>query len=229
MKTIGLIGGMSWESTLEYYRVLNEEINKRLGGWHSAKMILYSVDFDEIVELQRRNEWEKLGDILADIAKKLEIAGADFVMICTNTMHKVANYVQERINVPLLSIIECVAKEIKKMNLKKVGLLGTRFTMEDNFYKDELKNYGIEVVIPEEHEREEIHRIIFKELCKGVINEASRRKLIEIIERLKIKGAEGVILGCTELRLLIRERDVDLPLFDSTKIHALYAVELALS
>lgn len=228
MKTIGLIGGMSWESTIEYYRILNEEVNKRLGGWHSAKLILYSVDFDEIVNLQKRGEWRMMGDILADVAKRLERAGADFIVICTNTMHKVAEYVRSRIKIPLLSIIDCVANEIKKKGLKKVGLLGTKFTVEDDFYREGLRKHGIDVVIPKESEIRDIHKIIFDELCKGIFRDSSKYRLIEIIRNLEKRGAEGVILGCTELPLLIKEDDVDIPIFDSTKIHALYAVEMAL-
>ncbi|WP_457550351.1 aspartate/glutamate racemase family protein [Archaeoglobus sp.] len=226
MRTIGLLGGMSWESTLEYYRIINEEVTKRLNGLHSSKIILYSFDFDEIAELQSRNRWNELCEILAEKAEMLEKAGADCILICTNTMHKVADYVQSRINVPLLSIIDCVAREIVKRGIKRVGLLGTKFTMEDGFYKDGLRKYGLEVVVPDEKDRNEVHRIIFEELCRGIFKEPSRRKLIEIIEKLKMKGAEGVILGCTELPLLIKQSEI--PIFDSTKIHAVYAVEFAL-
>ncbi|ADB57241.1 aspartate/glutamate racemase family protein [Archaeoglobus profundus] len=226
MKTIGLLGGMSWESTLEYYKIINEEVAKRLNGLHSAKIILYSFDFSEIAELQSQNRWNELGEILAEKAKILENAGADFILICTNTMHKVADYVQSRINVPLLSIIDCVAREVVKRGIKRVGLLGTKFTMEDGFYEDGLRKYGLEVVIPDEEDRNEVHRIIFEELCRGIFKDSSKRKLIEIIERLKMKGAEGVILGCTELPLLVKHAEI--PIFDSTKIHAVYAVEFAL-
>ena len=226
MKTIGLLGGMSWESTLEYYRIINEEVAKRLNGLHSAKIILYSFDFDEIAELQSQNRWNELGEILAEKAEMLERAGADFILICTNTMHKVADYVQSRINVPLLNIIDCVAEEVVKRGIKRVGLLGTKFTMEDGFYEDGLRRYGLEVIIPDDEDRNEIHRIIFEELCRGIFKEHSKRKLIEIIGRLKMKGAEGVILGCTELPLLVKEAEI--PIFDSTKIHAVYAVEFAL-
>ncbi|WP_457549237.1 aspartate/glutamate racemase family protein [Archaeoglobus sp.] len=226
MRTIGLLGGMSWESTLEYYRIINEEVAKRLNGLHSAKIILYSFDFDEIAGLQSQNRWNELCEILAEKAEMLEKAGADCILICTNTMHKVADYVQSRINVPLLSIIDCVAREIVKRGIKRVGLLGTKFTMEDGFYKDGLRKYGLEVVVPDEKDRNEVHRIIFEELCRGIFKEPSRRKLIEIIEKLKMKGAEGVILGCTELPLLIKQSEI--PIFDSTKIHAVYAVEFAL-
>ena len=226
MKTIGLLGGMSWESTLEYYRIINEEVAKRLNGLHSAKIILYSFDFDEIAELQIKNRWNELGEILAEKAKMLEKAGADFILICTNTMHKVADYVQRRISIPLLSIIDCVAEEIVKKGIERVGLLGTKFTMEDGFYEDGLRRYGLDVVIPDEEDRNEVHRIIFEELCRGIFKDSSKKKLIEIIEKLKMKGAEGVILGCTELPLLVKQADI--PIFDSTKIHAVYAVEFAL-
>ncbi len=226
MKTIGLLGGMSWESTLEYYRIINEEVAKRLNGLHSAKIILYSFDFDEIAELQSQNRWNELGEILAEKAEMLERAGADLILICTNTMHKVADYVQSRINVPLLNIIDCVAEEVVKRGVRRVGLLGTKFTMEDGFYEDGLRRYGLEVIVPDDEDRNEIHRIIFEELCRGIFKEHSKRKLIEIIGRLKMKGAEGVILGCTELPLLVKEAEI--PIFDSTKIHAVYAVEFAL-
>ncbi len=226
MKTIGLLGGMSWESTLEYYRIINEEVAKRLNGLHSAKIILYSFDFDEIAELQSQNRWNELGEILAEKAEMLERAGADFILICTNTMHKVADYVQSRINVPLLNIIDCVAEEVVKRGIKRVGLLGTKFTMEDGFYEDGLRRHGLDVIVPDDEDRNEIHRIIFEELCRGIFKEHSKRKLIEIIGRLKMKGAEGVILGCTELPLLVKEAEI--PIFDSTKIHAVYAVEFAL-
>jgi aspartate racemase len=228
VKTIGLIGGMSWESTLEYYRIINEEVNRRLGGWHSAKIVLYSLDFDEIVRLQHERRWDVLGELLAEIAGKLEMAGADFILICTNTMHKVAEYVQRKIRIPLLNIIDCVANEAVKMGLKVVGLLGTRFTMEDGFYEKGLGRYGLDVVIPDEEDRKIVHDIIFKELCKGIILDSSRAKIIKVIERLKMKGAEGVILGCTELPLILKQGDVDVPLLDSTRIHALCAVDHAL-
>ncbi len=228
MKTIGLIGGMSWESTLEYYRIINELVSRRLGGHHSAKVILYSVDFDEVVKLQHEGDWEKLGDMLAEIARRLESCGADLILICTNTMHKVANYVQRAIRVPLLSVIDATAEEIKRVGLKKVGILGTKFTMEDEFYRTGLERHGIRTLIPDERDRDTVHRIIFDELCLGFFKESSKEKLKEVVERLKEKGAEGVVLACTELPLLLSKEDCDIPLFDTTRIHAEYAVNFAL-
>jgi aspartate racemase len=228
MKTIGLIGGMSWESTLEYYRIINELVSKRLGGHHSAKIILYSVDFDEVVKLQHKGDWEKLGEMLAEIARRLETCGADLVLICTNTMHKVADYVQKAINIPLLSIIDATAEEIKRTGLRKVGLLGTKFTMEDDFYRAGLERHGIQTVIPDEEDRNTVHRIIFDELCLGVFKESSKEELKKIVEKLKEKGAGGVVLACTELPLLLSQEDCDIPIFDTTRIHAEYAVNFAL-
>jgi len=228
MKTIGLIGGMSWESTLEYYRIINELVSKRLGGHHSAKIILYSVDFDEVVKLQHQGDWEKLGKMLAEIARRLEACGADLILICTNTMHKVADYVQKAISIPLLSIIDATAEDIKKSGLKKVGLLGTKFTMEDDFYRTGLERHGINTVIPDEEDRNTVHRIIFDELCLGVFKESSKEELKKIVEKLKEKGAEGVVLACTELPLILNQDDCDIPLFDTTRIHAEYAVNFAL-
>ncbi len=229
MKTIGLIGGMSWESTLEYYRIINELVKERLGGWHSAKLILYSLDFDEIVRLQHKNDWDKLGEILANAAKKLELCGAEVVLICTNTMHKVADRVRESISVPLLSIIDATAEKIKSAGIKKVGLLGTKFTMEDGFYQQGLEKHGIETIVPDEKDRQIVHSIIFDELCLGIFKESSREKLKEIIKKLKANGAEGVILGCTELPLIIKQEDSELPLFDTTRIHSEAAVDFALN
>ncbi len=228
MKTIGLIGGMSWESTLEYYRIINELVSKRLGGHHSAKIILYSVDFDEVVKLQHKGDWEKLGEMLAEIARRLEACGADLILICTNTMHKVADYVQKAINIPLLSIIDATAEEIKRTGLRKVGLLGTKFTMEDDFYRAGLERHGIQTVIPDEEDRNTVHRIIFDELCLGVFKESSKEELKKIVEKLKERGAEGVVLACTELPLLLSQEDCDIPIFDTTRIHAEYAVNFAL-
>jgi len=228
MKTIGLIGGMSWESTLEYYRIINELVSKRLGGHHSAKIILYSVDFDEVVKLQHQGDWKKLGEMLAEIARRLEACGADLVLICTNTMHKVADYVQKAINIPLLSIIDATAEEIKRVGLKRVGLLGTKFTMEDDFYRAGLERHGIQTVIPDEEDRNTVHRVIFDELCLGVFKESSKEELKKIVKKLKEKGAEGVVLACTELPILLSQEDCDIPLFDTTRIHAEYAVNFAL-
>ena len=228
MKTIGLIGGMSWESSAEYYRIINEEVNRRLGGVHSAKVILYSFDFAEIEELQHRGEWEKLTQVMIDAARRLENAGAEVLLICTNTMHKMFDQVQENVEVSMIHIADATAEEIMKKGLKKVGLLGTKFTMEGDFYRKRFERHGIETVIPSEDEREVIHWIIYDELVVGIIRDESRKKYLEIIENLKQLGAEGVVLGCTEIPLLIKQEHVDIPVFDTTRIHALKAVDFAL-
>ena len=229
MKTIGLVGGMSWESTLEYYRILNETVKQRLGGFHSAKCILYSVDFEEIEKLQHQGDWEEATKLMVDAAQRVERAGADFILICTNTMHKMADEVQESIGVPLLHIVDATAEEIKARGMKKVGLLGTRFTMEEEFYGGRLEdNHGIEVLIPDEKERQDIHDILYTELCMGEIRELSRDKFRRIIDNLVNRGAEGIILGCTEIPLLVKQDDYEIPLFDTTSIHATSAVNFAL-
>lgn len=229
MKTIGLIGGMSWESTLEYYRIINETVKEKLNKLHSAKIIMYSVDFEEIELLQHKGKWDELTSLMIEIAQRLEKAGADFIVICTNTMHKVAEDVEKSVEIPLLHIVDVTAEKIKAKGINKVGLLGTRFTMEDNFYRDRLRKHGIEAIIPSEKEREIVHSVIYNELCLGVIKESSREKFKEIIKNLAKRGAEGVILGCTEIPLLIKQEDVDLPLFDTTEIHAKASVDFALS
>jgi len=229
MKTIGLIGGMSWESTLEYYRIINETIKEKLNKLHSAKIIMYSVDFEEIELLQHKGKWDELTSLMIEIAQRLEKAGADFIVICTNTMHKVAEDVEKSVEIPLLHIVDVTAEKIKAKGINKVGLLGTRFTMEDNFYRDRLRKHGIEAIIPSEKEREIVHSVIYNELCLGVIKESSREKFKEIIKNLAKRGAEGVILGCTEIPLLIKQGDIDLPLFDTTEIHAKASVDFALS
>jgi len=229
MKTIGLIGGMSWESSAEYYRIINETVKEKLGGLHSAKCIMYSVDFEEIEKLQHEGKWKEATELMIDAAKRIEKGGADFVVICTNTMHKMADEVQSNINIPLLHIADAAAEKIMSKGLKKVGLLGTKFTMEEDFYKGRLSNkFGLDVTIPEEDEREIVHNIIYKELCLGEIKESSKEKFKKIIENLVSGGAEGIILGCTEIPLLIKQEDCPVPLFDTTKIHAQSAVELAL-
>ena len=228
MKVIGLIGGMSWESSLEYYRLINRLISEKLGGLHSARCLLYSFDFEEIAREQEKGNWMKLAKMLVDAAKKLELAGADFVLICTNTMHKVAEDVQREISVPLISIIDAVAEEIKKKGLNRVGLLGTLFTMEDGFYEEKLRKHGIETLTPNKEDRIFVHNLIFNELCKGIFKEESKQRMLEIIAKLAEKGAEGVILGCTEIPLLIKQEDVDIPVFDTTAIHSEMAVNLAL-
>ncbi len=223
---IGLIGGMSWESTMEYYRLMNELVKERLGGWHSAEILLYSVDFDGIVKMQRAGEWEKLGEILADIAIRLEGAGAKAVLICTNTMHKVADYVQDRVGIPLINIIDVTAEALMRDGVKTAGLLGTKFTMEDGFYQERMKRHGIEIIIPEkEEDRNAVHSIIFDELCLGIFKDESRQRLWRIVEELRDRGAEGIILGCTELPLILRGEG----LYDTTKIHAEAAVDFLLS
>lgn len=228
MKTIGLIGGMSWESTSLYYEIINKVVSEKLGGLHSAKIILYSVDFAEIEELQRKGQWSKSAEILADIAMKLERAGADFILISTNTMHKVADQVQEKINIPILHIAEATAKELKENKIDKVLLLGTKYTMTEDFYKGKLEAEGIDVVVPNEEDIEIVNEIIFSELCLGKINEKSREKYINIINSFKKKGVQGVILGCTEIGLLIKQKDLELPVFDTTIIHCQQAANYAI-
>lgn len=229
MKTIGLIGGMSWESSAEYYRILNEEVKRRLGGLHSAKCILYSLDFEEIEALQAQGEWQEAGEMLGAAAASLERAGADFIVICTNTMHKVAGIVEQKSGIPLLHIGDATAGRVKSAGIRKVGLLGTLYTMEMDFYKSRLAAKGLEVAIPEEKERREINRIIFDELCLGDLREESKVIFLTAIDRLKEGGAEGIVLGCTEIGLLIKETDTDALLFDTTAIHAVAAVEKALA
>ena len=228
MKTIGLIGGMSWESTIPYYRIINEEVKNKLGGLHSAKIVLYSVEFDEIEKCQSNGEWEKSGDILGNAAKAVEAAGADFLLICTNTMHKVAPQIASMIDIPIIHIADATADELEKNNTRSIGLLGTKYTMTQDFYKQRLIDRGISVLIPDEGDIETVNTVIFDELCVGQISDVSRKRLKEIINKLKGKGAEGVILGCTEIGLLISQSDVDIPVFDTTVIHARKAAELAI-
>lgn len=229
MKTIGLIGGMSWESSLEYYRIINQTVKERLGGFHSAKCVMYSVDFAEIENLQHKGKWEEATGFMIDAAQRVEKAGADFILICTNTMHKMASEVESNIKIPLLHIADVTAKEIKNKGQKKIGLLGTKFTMEQEFYKGRLnKIHGIEVIIPNKEQRKVIHNILFKELIQGEISESSKNKFKDIIASLESRGAEGIILGCTEIPLLVKQKDYNIPLFDTTSIHARAAVEFAL-
>lgn len=228
MKTIGLIGGMSWESTVTYYQIINETIKKQLGGLHSAKILLYSVDFTEIEKCQADGNWEKSAEILSEAAINLEKAGADFIVICTNTMHKVAPQIQSKINIPVIHIAEATAHELKENSIKKVALLGTKYTMTQDFYKSKIKEAGIEVIVPDEKDIETVNDIIYNELCLGNILQTSKEKYIEIIEKLSKKGAEGVILGCTEIGLLINQKDTSLPIFDTTKIHAEKAALLSI-
>ena len=229
MKTIGLIGGMSWESTVEYYRIVNEQVQRRLGGLHSARCVLYSFDFDDIETLQRRAAWDEATGRLIDAARAVERAGADFVVICTNTMHKMADDVAAAVSIPLLHIADATAERIKAAGVRKVGLLGTRFTMEEDFYAGRLRRpHGLEVVVPPESGRQVVHDVIYGELCRGEVRAASRQAYREIIAALVAAGCEGVILGCTEIGLLVKPADSPVPLFDTAAIHAEAAVEMAL-
>ena len=229
MKTIGMLGGMSWESTATYYREINDGIKQNLGGLHSAKICLYSVDFDEIEKLQHTDDWDTAAMVLADGARKIEAGGADFLIICTNTMHRVASEIEQAISIPLLHIADATALELKDDNITRVGLLGTRFTMEHNFYKSRITElFGIEVLVPEPDERTLLHAIIYDELCLGKIENTSRQQCLEIISRLFARGAQAVILGCTEIALLISQDHTNIPLYDTTVIHANQAVSYAL-
>jgi len=230
MKTIGLIGGMSWESSIEYYRIINQAVHAALGGVHSAKSLMLSVDFAEIETLQHQNRWDDATRMMVDAAQKLERGGADFIVICTNTMHKMADAVQSAISIPLLHIADATAKAVKARGLNKIGLLGTRFTMEEDFYKARLvQKFGLDVLIPGADDRLVIHRVIYDELVLGKINPASQQAYRRIIASLVQQGAEGIILGCTEISLLVKEGDSPVPLFDTTRLHALAAVAYALA
>lgn len=229
MKTIGLIGGMSWESTVPYYRQVNETVKQHLGGLHSAKVVLYSVDFHEVERLQHAGDWDAAGVLLADAARSLQAAGADFLVLCTNTMHKVAPAIEAAVGIPLFHIADPTAEEIKRAGHTKIGLLGTRFTMEQPFYKERLRErHGLDVVVPEQADRDIIHRIIYEELCLGEIVAASRNEYRRIMAQLVAQGAQAVILGCTEISLLVGQQDATVPLFDTTAIHARKAAEHAL-
>ena len=229
MKTIGLIGGMSWESTVPYYRIINETVKQVLGGLHSAKIALYSVEFDEIERCQSEGRWDDAAKILAEAAAGLEKCGADFILICTNTMHKVYGEVQAAVTVPLLHIADATGEALKTAGVRKVGLLGTRYTMQQDFYKGRLAEAGFEVCVPSERFIAELNRIIFEELCVGEIREDSRQYFARAIDDLKAQGCEAVILGCTEIGLLVRSEDSALPLFDTTVIHAKAAAKRALA
>jgi len=225
MKTIGLLGGMSWESTELYYRLINEGVKARLGGLHSARIALVSVDFQEIEAMQRQEDWEGAGHILAQAARQVEAAGADLLLICTNTMHKVAPQVEEAINIPILHLADATAERVKAAGMKTIGLLGTLFTMEQDFYRGRLvEMHGLDVLVPPKPDREIVHRIIYDELCLGVVNDASRDEYLRIMGDLQRRGAEGVIEGCTEIVMLVEQRHTDIPLFDTTSIHAEAAV-----
>jgi len=230
MKTIGMIGGMSWESSIEYYRIINETVRTELGGLHSAKSMMVSVEFAEIEALQHRDRWDEAAEILIAAARSLESGGADFAIICTNTMHKLYDKIQQSVRIPLLHIADATAELIKAQGIQKIALLGTRFTMEENFYKGRLiEKYGLEVIIPGSEDMEIIHRIIYDELCAGVIQPDSKQQYADIIQRLAKEGAEGIILGCTEIGLLVKQEDSPVPLFDTTEIHARAAVKYALA
>lgn len=220
MKTIGLLGGMSWESSVTYYQIINRVIKEQLGGLHSAKCILYSVDFEEIEKCQARGDWDKSAAILSKAAQSLEKAGAEFIIICTNTMHKVVDQIENAINIPILHIAEVTAQELTKKGISKVALLGTKYTMEQDFYKSKLIAQGIEVLIPDDEGIQIVNATIYKELCLGIISENSKQRFIKIIDQLTQQGAQGVILGCTEIGLLIQQGDIHTPLFDTTVIHA---------
>jgi len=230
MKTIGLLGGMSWESTALYYQSINQLVKKELGGLHSAQIAMVSVDFQGIEELQHRGEWDEAGEVLSKAAKQIEAAGADFLLICTNTMHKVAPQIEVAIEIPLLHIADATADEIKKQGIKTIGLLGTRFTMEQDFYAGRLADkHGLKVLIPEKEDREIVHRVIYDELVLGEVKDESRAEYLRIMDQLQSEGAEGIIEGCTEIVMLVQQKHIAIPLFDTTAIHARKAVEMALT
>lgn len=230
MKTLGLIGGMSWESTVPYYRVINQTVKERLGGLHSARLLLYSVDFAQIEKLQHAGDWDAAGVVLADAARSLKAGGADLLVICTNTMHKVADAVEAASGLPLLHIADPTGDAIRRAGLSRVGLLGTRFTMEQDFYRQRLvQRHGLEVLVPDADDRDIVHRVIYDELCLGTIRSTSRAQYRDIIERLVARGAQGVILGCTEIGLLVGDEDAPVPLFDTTALHARQAALAALA
>ncbi len=230
MKTIGLLGGMSWESTVSYYQAINQGVKAKLGGLHSAKIALFSVDFDEIEKLQHTGDWQATAVILSQAAQAIEAGGADFLLICTNTMHKVADVIQAEITIPILHIADATAKQLQADGITKVGLLGTRFTMEQDFYKSRLiDKFGIDVLVPNKDDQTIVHNVIYNELCLGSVQSGSREKYLNIVDKLQQQGAQAVILGCTEIALLIQQSHTQVPLYDTTEIHAAAAVERALS
>jgi aspartate racemase len=230
MKTIGMIGGLSWESTANYYRDINSGVKARLGGLHSAKIVMNSVDFAEIEVLQHEGRWQEAGDILSRSAVSVEKGGADFLILCTNTMHKVSDQIQSAIHIPFMHIADATAEVLRKNNVKKVGLLGTRFTMEDTFYRGRLESeYQIEVETPDPAERDMIHRVIYEELCQGQISDSSRQNFLRVIDALSARGVQGVILGCTEIAMLVSADDTNVPLYDTARIHTEAAVAMALA
>lgn len=230
MKVIGLIGGMSWNSTLEYYRIINESFTRRMGGLHSARLVLYNLDFDDIQRAQHEGHWDDLTGVLVDAGNAVKRAGADFLVICTNTMHKVADDVEEKVGLPLLHIVDVTGDAIRERGLHRIGLLGTQFVMTEPFYQERLRyHFAIELLVPGEDDIDTIHQIIYNELCEGKIKASSRRVCADIISRLVDEGAEGIVLGCTELPLLIQPSDIHAPIFDTTRLHAEAAVNLALA
>ena len=229
MRVIGMLGGMSWESSAQYYRLVNELARERLGGLHSARLVLVSVDFAEIEQLQVTGQWEQAGELLAEAAKSAEAAGAELLLLCTNTMHKVAGQIQDAVSIPLLHLADTTAAAVQRAQLSTVGLLGTAFTMEQDFYRDRLASHGLTVLVPSAEDRAQVHRVIYEELCLGEVREASRQAYQKVIGRLEHAGAEGVILGCTEIELLIRPQDSPIPAFLTTQLHAEAAIEQALA
>lgn len=229
VKTIGLLGGMSWESTAAYYRAVNEGVQRALGGLHSAQAVLYSVDFAPVEDLQQRGDWDQAGRLLADAARRVQAAGADFLLLCTNTMHRVAPAIERAIDIPLLHIADATGEELVREGVATVGLLGTAFTMEQGFYKDRLsERFGLDVIVPDEGQRQRVHRVIYDELCLGTVSDESRARYLDVIDALAARGAEAVILGCTEIGLLVGQEHTPVRLFDTTAIHARRAVEWAL-
>ena len=229
MRTIGLLGGMSWESTALYYQGINQGVKQELGGFHSAKIAMVSVDFQFIEDLQKNNQWKEAGRILSEAALQVEAAGADFLLICTNTMHKVSPQIESAISIPLLHIADATADEIKKQGMKRIGLLGTNFTMEQDFYAGRLeKKHGLKVLVPEKKDRDLVHRVIYEELVQGILKDESLEEYLRIMDDLRKEGAEGIIEGCTEIGMLVQQNHTNLPLFDTTEIHVQKAVELAL-
>jgi aspartate racemase len=227
--TIGMIGGMSWESSAEYYRLVNELVRERLGGLHSARCVLRSVDFAEIEQLQVQGRWDEAGGVLAEAARGVQAAGADLLLLCTNTMHKVADQVQAAVDIPLLHLADTTAEAVRRAGLDQVGLLGTAFTMEQSFYRDRLADGGVRALVPDEDDRALVHRVIYDELCVGIVREESRKGYREVIERLVAEGAQGIVLGCTEIELLVTERDSPVPVFPTTRLHVEAAVDRALA
>lgn len=229
MKTIGIIGGLAWQSSAEVYKIINEEVNKRLGGQHSCKCVMYSVDLDPILILREEDDWEKLCDIMTDAIKRVEAAGADFTMICSNTMHKTVDAIKDRVSKPILHIADVTAQAVLAKGFRTVGLMGTKFTLTQDFYKNKMeRDYGIKIIVPDDEDIAFIHHVIYDELDYSIFSPASAERFVKIIEKLHAKGAEGVILGCTEIPLLVRQEDTDVPLFDTTTLHAHAAVSLAL-